>query len=181
MIDDIIWPDINCFDNYLRILQWNIRGLLPNHNTLDAVRSQYKPDVLCLQEARVHYHITQDFLWLHSPPLLQGYHKPITDPLFKTIIYVKKNLQFLEISIPLTGLSNGIEKTFKKSDFVNGSCTSPVDVGYSSHVAIKTNYHQYHKNFNETIIVSNIYRSPNTPYSATHLLKQEDRIKQALR
>ena len=181
MTEDIIWPEINCFDNYMRILQWNIRGMLPNHNSLDMIRCRYKPDIICLQEARVHYYFSNDNEWIHSVPQLDGYHPPIADPLFKTIIYVKKNLQHLEICLPLTGSNNGNEKTYKKVDFINGDCDNPVNIGYGSHVAIKTNYHQYHKNFNETIIISNIYRSPSTSFSATHLLTQESRLKQALR
>ncbi len=61
-------PNFFTYENKLRVLQWNIRGINSNQNDLERIVKIYKPDVVCIQEARIHYKIERNSEWNNYTP-----------------------------------------------------------------------------------------------------------------
>ena len=136
---------VKSFDKNIRIIQWNIRGAFVNGNHLDIMIAEYKPDVLCLQEASVVYAPKK-------PIVITGY-KEYADDYCKTVTYIRETL---------------IHGHYKRSYWIlNGHDieTLPLpgnhevkDILYGTNVVIKGQVAHYH--------IGNYYRSPNgnAPY-----------------
>ena len=109
--------------NKFTILQWNIRGIgdlqqplkTPKTESIMTILFDIQPDVICLQEGRIHYTWRDTKLTNHknnnndnkiNPPTLYGYfnnigNNSLYDVYHKNIIYIKQKYPFVEkIHIP---------------------------------------------------------------------------------
>ena len=162
---ETIFPKIRKTQKNIRILSWNIRGLHSNHNWLDLLIKKYSPEIICLQEARVHYKITKNsFFHGNRKPYIKGY-KATTDILFKTIIYVRNNLEHQKLPTKYYKRNINTNKTEsisqkKANDQPNDQLKNII---YQTRIAIRG---QNERKKKEIFIVHNTYNSPNGNTSA---------------
>ncbi len=170
-----ILPTFFDFKNKLTILQWNIRGLHANHNYLDKLIFKYQPDIICLQETRIQYIFPPNSYYAIHKLEIENYHC-ITDPIKKNVICIKKDIDFVKLPEKYWYK----EKKKKENSKITATkllALSPEEkknVVYTRHIAIKGKLKcQYHKE-NETIIIGNIYNSPNGIASSYKIFEQKD-------
>lgn len=78
--------------------------------------------------------------------------------------YVKKNLQYITLNIPLTTTDQSTCTTYNSNDFKNGTVTSSYRC-----LLLYTYCNPITKTFNEAFIISNMYRSLNATNACTFL------------
>ncbi len=128
------------YNDQLSILQWNIRGLISNHNMLDQLIYKYKPNFICIQEGRVHYNIDTNTYWTTHRPKIPNY-KCIYDPIIKTIIFYKDNFKATELKLKyLYYNGNQDYTTITKAKLEKLTKEEKKNVIYHTYLAIETQF-----------------------------------------
>ncbi len=169
------------YQNKLGILQWNIRGMQVNHNFLDELIFKYQPDIICLQEIRVPYNIPPHVFWATHIPYVYGY-EAITDPIYKTALFYKSDLKVTELPQKLWYTQTGTSeyKALNTTQFNKLTNIEKKNVVYIKYAAIETTFKNgFHKE-KETIVIGNLYNSPNGISSSDIVFEQTDIINKEL-
>ena len=125
-----VFPSISTFQQYLRIMQWNIRGLFINYNALTQLIHHYNPQIISLQECCIHYRLRQD----EALPGINDY-TVYSDLLFKTAVYVHKQLLSFPLTITYGYSKDGVYSTITADELLD--VDNFTDVVYCTAVAFK--------------------------------------------